>query len=95
MDNYRCSFEDINELILQINYIIAWISYVWQQNYFNMPCSKITDCNKERLIESFENGYFISTAGILEIKSHTAYSIIRTYNKTRTTILTTGGKKIR
>ena len=57
-----------------------------------MPRSKTSDCDKDRLIESHENGEdFLSTAAILGIKRTTAYSIIRSYIKNGTSSSRTGG----
>ena len=57
-----------------------------------MPCSKKSDCDREWLIETYENKEdFLSTAAILGIKRSTAYTIIRTYVKTGISMSRTGG----
>ena len=96
-------FKLLNHLYNNLNCIYlnvpkSMLLLVWHQNYFNMSRFKITAWDKERLLESFQNEDFLSTAGILEIKRPISYFIIRTYIKTKTiTSKTRGGfrKKVK
>ena len=47
-----------------------------------IPQARITDADRSRLIECYENGEnFLTLAGIFGVKRQTAYSIIRRYQE--------------